>query len=632
MEQQSDKNKIEWSLYKKIASDSILRTTNKPLEPLKFSNNKTQADITQETINAINKGTKLIFIHGACGSGKSAIALNIAKQFKRASIIVPIKSLQEQYEKDYTQKKCVIKKNKPLEIAIIKGRMNFRCPFNGETAADMTLPCTIEIKERNESQLLQYIDKNPEVKPEDFTSASDIRRMNIAPACPYWAPIMPAEINPKGLPDVKKIRYKNTQDKEFAIFTRRQGCPYIDQYSSYATSDVLIFNSKKYLIELLIGRKPQTELDIIDECDEFLDSFSSEKKLNLNRLSSALGNLMPKDQDKRTALKNLLYKINEVIMLPPLTEIEKLENSPISKIINSILENPNLAEEEETSYYNTAVEIARSFENLLEQTYLSLQQQETTKQESLLSITKQQDNPIILTLVSINLAQKMTELIEQNKALVLMSGTLHSREVLEQIFGLTNFDIIEAESQNPGTIEKKFTNAEMNCSYSSFKSNQTTRTRYLKVFDMQLARATRPTLVHVSAFNDLPSDKEKHDLMLENVITREKLLDTQRQGNKPIEDFVSQKTDILFSTKCARGVDFAGNKCNSIIVTKFPYPNISGLFWQILKREQPKKFMKFYLDKARRELVQKISRGVRFKGDRVELWSPDIRVLNANLN
>ena len=38
------------------------------------------------------------------------------------------------------------------------------------------------------------------------------------------------------------------------------------------------------------------------------------------------------------------------------------------------------------------------------------------------------------------------------------------------------------------------------------------------------------------------------------------------------------------------------------------------------------------MDKARRELVQKVARGVRFKGDKVDLWSPDIRVLNGNLD
>ena len=34
----------------------------------------------------------------------------------------------------------------------------------------------------------------------------------------------------------------------------------------------------------MLGRKPKTDLDIIDECDEFLDSFSSERKININRL------------------------------------------------------------------------------------------------------------------------------------------------------------------------------------------------------------------------------------------------------------------------------------------------------------------------------------------------------------
>jgi hypothetical protein len=51
-----------------------------------------------------------------------------------------------------------------------------------------------------------------------------------------------------------------------------------------------------------------------------------------------------------------------------------------------------------------------------------------------------------------------------------------------------------------------------------------------------------------------------------------------------------------------------------------------------LKKEHPEKFLDFYMDKARRELVQKIARGVRFKGDQVDVLSPDIRVFNAKLD
>ena len=87
-----------WSLYKRKADDSGIGTglfnyTGEKMEPLKFSNGKTQEDVVNEVMDAIGAGNKIIFIKGVCGSGKSAMALNIAKNFKKSSIIVPIKSL-----------------------------------------------------------------------------------------------------------------------------------------------------------------------------------------------------------------------------------------------------------------------------------------------------------------------------------------------------------------------------------------------------------------------------------------------------------------------------------------------------------------------------------------------------------
>jgi Rad3-related DNA helicase len=624
-----------WSLNKKSPNpDSILEDKAESLPPLKFSNNKTQADVVKEILDSIKEGNKLIFIKGVCGTGKSAIALNLARHFKKTSIVVPIKSLQEQYEKDYTKNKFILKKDgKPLNIAIIKGRNNFQCPFNSERASDIDLPCTIELKEKNTQELLKYIAQNPAVEKEDFSKASDIKRMNIAPTCPYWAPIMPSEINPKGLTNVKKIKYEAISGKEFALFQRKKGCPWTDQYEAYANADVLIFNSMKYQIETMLGRKPKTDLDIIDECDEFLDSFSSEKKINLNKLASSLINLMPEDQAKRTALKNMIHKVNDILYNPPITDIERLDKSPILEILEIAIENPNLAEDEELNYYNTIVEISRSFENLLDQTYISIQQQESYQNQRGLfnQKSKSKEDPIIATLVSINLAQKLQELIEQNNVLVMMSGTLHSNQVLKEIFGLKDFKIIEAETEMPGEIKKQRTGLERNCSFSNFKNGTVTRNQYLKIMDMCVANVKPPTLVHVSAFKDLPSEEENKKLMLDNLITQERLREMQSHGNTAVDEFTSKQTNILFSTKCARGVDFSGDMCNSIIITKFPYPNIQGLFWKILKQEQPDKFMQFYMDKARRELIQKVSRGVRFKGDTVDLWSPDVRVLNAKL-
>jgi len=629
-----------WSLYERKEDDSgkganLFNYSGKELEPLKFSNGKTQADVVKEILDSIEAGDKIIFIKGVCGTGKSAIALNLARHFKKTSIIVPIKSLQAQYEKDYTQKKFITKKNgNPLKISVIKGRNNFRCPFSGERADDMELPCTIEIKNKNTEQLLKYIEQNPETERENFSEASDVRRMNIAPACPYWAPLMPSEVNPKGLTEVHKKKYEAICGKEYALFCRKSGCGYYDQYKSYADSDVLIFNSMKYQIESALGRKPKTDIEIIDECDEFLDSFASERKINLNRLHSALSNLMPSDQEKRTKVKELLHKINDILFNPPEIEIQKLKSSSLKDLVEIIINNPNLAEDEELNYYNTVVETVRIFEHLLDETYISLNQiKNEDNQKSLFGGKRSSDeDTIIISLVSINLAQKLQELIDQNKILIMMSGTLHSEQVLKDIFGLNDFKIVEAETEMPGKIHKQRTGLEKNCSFANFSNGTLTRKMYLKILDMCMANAEPPTLVHVSAFKDLPTEEENTELKFDNLITQERLRELQSRGNIAVEEFTSGEEDILFTTKCSRGVDFAGDKCNSIIITKFPYPNIQGLFWRILKKEQPGKFMEFYMDKARRDLHQKIARGIRFKGDKVSLWSPDARVINGKLD
>ena len=109
-----------WSLY----------NNSEFLKPLKFSNGKTQEDVVNEVLDLIKQGTKVIFIRGMCGTGKSAIALNIAKDLGKTSIIVPGKNLQNQYKKDYENGKYLLKDNKErLKISVITGRNNHECAF-----------------------------------------------------------------------------------------------------------------------------------------------------------------------------------------------------------------------------------------------------------------------------------------------------------------------------------------------------------------------------------------------------------------------------------------------------------------------------------------------------------------------
>jgi Rad3-related DNA helicase len=142
--------------------------------------------------------------------------------------------------------------------------------------------------------------------------------------------------------------------------------------------------------------------------------------------------------------------------------------------------------------------------------------------------------------------------------------------------------------------------------------------------------AKKPILIHVNSFGDLPDTYEKEKYNLKNTVTRENLIETQKEDKESlnIKKFKDGEIDILFSTKCSRGVDFPGDECRSIIFTKFPNPNVQDAFWKILNRTNPSKYWSFYKDKARREILQKIYRGLRFKEDKITLMSPDSRVLD----
>src|SRR3989344_3483890 len=118
------------------------------------------------------------------------------------------------------------------------------------------------------------------------------------------------------------------------------------------------------------------------------------------------------------------------------------------------------------------------------------------------------------------------------------------------------------------------TGLERNCSYTSFNSKTIDRKTYLKIMDVCIANAKSPILVHVSAFKDLPTEDENKLYKFENLITQEELSKEQQNANS-IKDFISGNKKVLFTTKC--------------------------------------------------------SRGVRFKGDKVSLWSPDIRVINSKI-
>lgn len=649
---------MAWSLYEKGEQGE------KFLNPLKFSNGKTQEDVVQEVIREIDSGSKVIFIHGVCGTGKSAIALNLGKEVGRTSVVVPGKNLQAQYLKDYgdDENKFLLKENKEkLKISVITGRNNHKCKFLEQnqvvipkvkketnanlhdifegkheeleekkqrdmSAANRDLPCKIELKEKNISKVKKYIQKNRHnVNPNNFLVIQDVSRPAVASLCPYWSPVIPAvhEMGGKIFSGAQKRTYEGLKGETYTFYYRRPGCPFYEQFNSYLDADVLVFNSMKYKLESALNRKPRTEVEIIDECDEFLDSFSNQSNINIDRLQLSLMNVFTGEDFAQKIVEELqmiikqIKKSEEVAEAVESGEILELKKTGIYDLLRILYNSPEFLEEvDEESYIFEVEETARMFADFWSESYVTF--------------TKR-DNQLVASVVTTNLAKKFQEMIEKNKIIVLMSGTLHSEHVLKNIFGLEDYKIIDAEVEQQGQIEVVKTGLEMDCKYSNFSNGKCSREDYLKALDKCVDVSKKPSLVHVNAFSDLPTGKEIEELELNNLISREKLRELQSGSGsgKMIQRFKEGKINVLFSTRSSRGMDFPGEQCNSIIFTKYPNPNVKDAFWNILNKTRPQDYWDFYRDKARRELLQKIYRGLRFNEDHIFLLSPDERVLDS---
>jgi len=629
-----------WSLYKE----------NNFLKPLTFSNKKTQEDVVNEVLKAINEGTKVIFIHGVCGTGKSAIALNIAKKVGKTAIVVPGKTLQEQYKSDYESKKYLKKENgEKLKISVMTGRQNHECPFLKEnkiitreknsslneifsfdkdkkisediSADNKMLPCKIELKEKNFWKIKEYLRQNNKINNKEINEIKDVTRASVASICPYWSPVLPEKYDLKNFEDSKKKKYEGLDGNHFMVYKGKPGCKYYEQFSSFVDSDVIVFNSLKYKLETILNRKPLTEVEIIDEGDEFLDSFSNQQTLNLGKLQFSLAQIISEEEEVMQRIIELQKiishikndeRINDAAVSNAIIPLKHTGVYDILKIILNFEEIFALADDE--SYLFDAEEIARSFSSFMQDTYLTV-----TKKE----------NTLYFHLVTTNLKEKFNELLKKNKTVILMSGTLHSESILKNVFGIENYKRIEAEIEQQGSIVIKRTQKEIDCKYSNFSSGKFTRKDYLLSLEECIKISKKPVLVHVNAFSDLPTEKEKEYYSLEHIISREELQAEQsidKMGER-VKEFKKGGTDILFSTRVSRGIDFPGGECNSIVFTKYPNPNVEDAFWKILMKTKPQFYWDFYKDKARREILQKVYRGLRFKEDKVEVLSPDLRVI-----
>lgn len=605
-----------WSLY----------SGNDELKPLLFTNKKTQEDVVREVVETA-KEHKVIFIHGTCGSGKSAIALNIARVLGQASIVVPVKALQKQYEEDYITKKYLRKTDgRKMRIAMITGRDNHNSIINpGVSCADPSLPENIKLVEKNEDKIMEYVKQNPFISNPNNLSMEHVRRFTVAVANPYWSPILPANFDFKALTDAKKRKYHGVNGQDHIFYHRKKGCSYYDQYLAYMDADIIIFNSAKYRAEMSLGRKPLTEVDIIDEADEFLDEFFQQDELNLTRVLASAKGFYTESRPAKTSLEKIkrlieLEEQNKRALGIKEDQVFHISETKIPEILQEFISNLDLESEitlDELNYLNKAVETARTFEKSLDKLYCTYR--------------KNEEGNILIKLVSTDISGKFQDLLDKTKILVFMSGTLHSDNIIKNIFGIKDFKVVQAEELNFGSTEIIQTGKEFDCKYSNFSSNIHSRKDYLMALSKCMERAKLPVLIHVNAFKDLPSEEEIKSMGIDNLMSSEKIKADQWEDKEgtAISNFKKGMTKSLFTTKCSRGIDFPGEMCNSIIFTKYPNPNVSDTFWKVLQKTHPDYYWEFYKDKAWRSFLQRIYRALRSPTDNVKILSPDIRVIES---
>ena len=82
----------------------------------------TQKDVLTAIQQAFKDGYQNIVVEAPVGSGKSAIAIAVAKYFGQAHILTPRKSLQNQYYDDFSEE----------DLSLMKGRAAYPCTYKSE--------------------------------------------------------------------------------------------------------------------------------------------------------------------------------------------------------------------------------------------------------------------------------------------------------------------------------------------------------------------------------------------------------------------------------------------------------------------------------------------------------------------
>ena len=522
------------------------------LKPLEYSTGKTQENIVNEVIEALQK-YDILFLKGGVGTGKSPISLHLINHYGSGIIVTPTKILERQYSNDYSKRLCIKnEEDKNLEIFHVMGKNNFKCLLYPElNAGDKQTPCSRQL-EKNES------------------------RIQVASQCPYWSPVYSSTFIKENLKqrfeDYDFINYDSITDEKTFI-KAEEPCSYYKQFSYFTKPCALIFNLAKWEIETWIGRKPKVPIEIIDEGDTFLDELNYRVSLSKQSFDS----LRKEGLASKVQIKIVEFAFEELIN--HLQNYNYFINEQIADFISYFIESfsgvstsgrlCSMINKAKVIYRNWKVSWAKIYRRRL---------------------------TVFIPRPDITLK----EIQKRCGKLLLMSATLHSNFVLSNIFGVKNAPIIEAETRFPGTLIICKTGLETKVNMKLW-NEPNFREQYKINLSKVLSIAKKPCLVQVHAFKYVP---EKF------------LKEINVMGN-----------EVMWSTITDRGIDLPDEKCRSIVILKYPYPDLSDVILQTMHKLLGELFWSYYQDMANRNLIQQCGRAIRHKDDWCEVYSLDKAVI-----
>ena len=465
--------------------------------------------------------------------------------------------------------------------------------------------------------------------------------------------------------------YDSVGQDEMGIFIRDEKdkdgkpcsevCPYYKQFYSYVDSDVIVFNSSKWNLETLMGRKPKVHVEVIDEGDYWLDNQATTIELMRSTIDKIFPASNKMKQIKTDALTNFDMFFRKIKF-----DIEKTKTNGVNIIntkdykvlfytIKVFLEEYKKQNEDDDTIDQKIIDInmIRQYADVASLSYIEGKREES----KIIKVYIPFPDKLLKTLFKFS-----------SKNLIITSGTMHGNPVLSNLFGINadNYvvDILNGRKEHPGKLicirpPKESPLNMVKVTYTTWQSPEF-KEYYFKLLNYILdqlkvgidkktgkpgeakilvltpaKKYTEGILKRSDVFVDFAKGRngnEENDIKVAintnlTDYVDSTLADVRKIKSSDIEldgDVFRTNKQIIVSTRMIRGSDLRDDKCRAIVMTKWPVGDISdGYLQAIKKRFGDKTFWDIVRDKAAREAVQYVSRGLRHEYDWCLFATPD---------